>query len=134
MNTTACLQIFAHGTELTATNVQGLVADLIGSNRLPQDPGGIYVVLASADVGSSATGFCVPGARPHHGTGEALGSAFPFDRYGLENADKCEGRFGQPYLTPNGARANLRLGYRDFLIQQNWVNDGKGRCAMDQYR
>jgi hypothetical protein len=53
-----------------------------------------------------------------------------FDRYGLENADKCAGTFGQTYTTANGARANLRLGQRDFLIQQNWVNDRKGRCAM----
>jgi hypothetical protein len=53
-----------------------------------------------------------------------------FDRYGLENADKCAGTFGQTYTTANGARANLRLGQRDFLIQQNWVNDRRGRCAM----
>ena len=55
-----------------------------------------------------------------------------FDRYGLENADKCDGTFGQTYSTPNGAMANVKLGYRDFLIQQNWVNDRKGRCAMRQ--
>ncbi len=55
-----------------------------------------------------------------------------FDRYGLENADKCDGTFGQTYTTPNGAMANVKLGYRDFLIQQNWVNDRKGRCAMRQ--
>ena len=56
-----------------------------------------------------------------------------FDRYGLENADKCQNTFGQTYLTANGARANLRLGSAgDFLLQQNWVNDRKGRCAMYQ--
>ena len=53
-----------------------------------------------------------------------------FDRYGLEIADKCEGTFGTTYTTSTGARANIRLGYRDYLIQQNWVNDRKGRCAM----
>jgi hypothetical protein len=55
-----------------------------------------------------------------------------FDRYGLENAAKCVGQFGTTYLTANGARANLRLGRRDYLIQQNWVNDRKGHCAMNQ--
>jgi hypothetical protein len=35
--------------------------------------------------------------------------------------------FGQIYPTPNGAVANMKLGNRDYLIQQNWVNsDRKG--------
>jgi hypothetical protein len=54
-----------------------------------------------------------------------------YDRYGLENADKCTGTFGTTYLAPNGALANLKLGSRDFLLQQNWVKDGnRGRCGM----
>ena len=53
-----------------------------------------------------------------------------FDRYGLENSDKCIGQFGATYTSANGARANTRLGQRDFLIQQNWVNDRRGRCAL----
>jgi len=53
-----------------------------------------------------------------------------FDRYGLENSDKCLGSFGPTYATANGAQANMRLGVRDFLIQQLWVNTGKGYCAL----
>jgi hypothetical protein len=58
-----------------------------------------------------------------------------YDRYGLENTDKCQDAaglpsFGTTYLTPNGARANVRMGAHDYLIRQNWVNDRKGRCAM----
>jgi len=53
-----------------------------------------------------------------------------FDRYGLENAAKCQGTFGQTYTTTNGARANMHRGQRDFLIQQNWVNARKGYCAL----
>ena len=53
-----------------------------------------------------------------------------YDRFGLENADKCVGKFGTTYLTPSGARANIQLGGRDFLIQQNWINERKGRCTM----
>jgi hypothetical protein len=54
-----------------------------------------------------------------------------FDRYGLQNADKCANVFGTTWSTSNGARANLRLGQRDYLIQHNWVNDKKGRCAIN---
>ena len=53
-----------------------------------------------------------------------------YDRYGLENAAKCWGTFGQTYLAGNGGRANIQLGVRDFLIQQNWVPGRKGFCAM----
>lgn len=54
-----------------------------------------------------------------------------FDRYGLENADKCEGLFGETYTVPwNGSVANVRLAARDFLLHQNWVNGRKGRCAL----
>jgi hypothetical protein len=180
---------YSHGLELTAADIQEIVADKIETNELPQDPVGIYLVIGSADVSSEATGFCIPNAQPHHGRGTgpfgvyfnyafvgnpvrcptlgaaqfiaADGSRLPtpnghfgadamastmahlldaivtnpwgdgwFDRYGLENADKCAGTFGQTYTTPNGARANVKLGGRDYLIQQNWVNDRKGRCAM----
>jgi hypothetical protein len=51
-----------------------------------------------------------------------------YDRRGYENADKCAWTFGTTY-TANGAQANMRLGTRDFLIQQNWVNAAGGYCA-----
>ena len=178
---------YSHGVELTAGDIQEIVSNKIESNGLPQDPLGIYLVFASADVGSLDTGLCAASAQPHHGRAFALGSAFTygfvgnpvrcptvgapqfvaadgsplptpngsfaadgmvstiahllnaivtnptgggwFDRYGLENADKCAGTFGQTYLTANGARANIRLD-RDYLIQRNWVNGPVGRCAM----
>src|SRR5262249_3727130 len=53
-----------------------------------------------------------------------------YDRYGLENAQKCQGFFGQTYQAPNGAPANVHLGTRDFLLQENWVNARKGYCAL----
>ena len=40
-------------------------------------------------------------------------------------------KIGTTYLTTNGATANIKLGQRDYLIQQNWVNDRKGHCAMN---
>lgn len=52
-----------------------------------------------------------------------------YDRRGAENADKCAWTFGTTYSS-GGALANIHLGSRDFLIQQNWVNAGSGGCAM----
>jgi hypothetical protein len=53
-----------------------------------------------------------------------------YDRRGYENADKCAWTFGAEYTTSNGAKANMKLGTRDYLIQQNWVNAGGGFCAL----
>lgn len=53
-----------------------------------------------------------------------------FDRYGFENSTKCQGVFGPTYAAANGSRANIRIGFRDFLMQQNWVNTRKGHCAL----
>ena len=53
-----------------------------------------------------------------------------YDRRGAENADKCAWTFGATYTTNNGSLANMKLGHRDFLIQQNWVNAAGGYCAL----
>jgi phosphate-induced protein 1 len=51
-----------------------------------------------------------------------------YDTRGYENADKCAWKFGTTY-TVNGAKYNMTLGTRNFLIQQNWVNASGGYCA-----
>ena len=53
-----------------------------------------------------------------------------YDHKGEENADKCAWTFGTAYRVSNGAAANMRLGNRDYLIQQNWVNASGGYCAL----
>lgn len=53
-----------------------------------------------------------------------------YDRRGYENADKCAWTFGTEYTVANGSKANMKLGTRDYLIQQNWVNASGGYCAM----
>ena len=179
---------YSHGMELTKEQIAGIVQDQIEDLKLPLDPAGIYLVLASADVSSVSTGFCTS-ELVHHGTGMAFdesgfryafvgnpnrcpsvaapqffsgGTLLPtpnadlpadamassiaqvlsgvvtnpvgggwFDRYGLEAAQKCVGQFGPTYLAPNGAIANIRLGQRHWLIQQNWVNGKRGHCAMN---
>lgn len=52
-----------------------------------------------------------------------------YDRRGYENADKCAWTFGATSLASNGAKYNMALGGRNFLIQQNWVNASGGFCA-----
>jgi hypothetical protein len=182
---------YSRGVDLTPSDITNIISDKVNNFQLPQDSQGIYIIVSSADIASTATGFCSPSAPPYHGRGIVNGSpvnyiflgnpkrcpsvAGPqfspsgptpnntyagdvlvsnlahalngiltnplgngwYDRYGLENADKCQDAlghpsFGQTYLTANGARANVRLGSVDFLIQQNWVNDRKARCAMSR--
>ncbi len=53
-----------------------------------------------------------------------------YDSTGDEVADKCAWTFGTTYTAINGSIANMRLGGRDYLIQQNWVNSGGGYCAL----
>jgi Phosphate-induced protein 1 conserved region len=53
-----------------------------------------------------------------------------FDQNGEEDADKCAWTFGTTYTTGNGGVANMNLGGKDFLIQQNWVNAGTGGCLV----
>jgi hypothetical protein len=53
-----------------------------------------------------------------------------YDRRGYENADKCAWTFGTTYTTSNGAKANMSLGGKNFLIQHNWLNRGSGGCSL----
>lgn len=52
-----------------------------------------------------------------------------YDSRGYENADKCAWKFGTTY-TANGAKANVKLGTRNYLIQQNWLNANGGLCTL----
>jgi hypothetical protein len=47
-----------------------------------------------------------------------------------ENGDKCNFQFGSTFSVANGSQANISLGGQNFLIQQNWLNDGGGGCTM----
>lgn len=52
-----------------------------------------------------------------------------YDRFGNENADKCAWNFGTTYNTSNSSTANMVLGGKNYLIQQNWHNT-LNRCAL----
>lgn len=53
-----------------------------------------------------------------------------YDSRGYENSDKCAWTWGTTYTTSNGAKANVKIGSRDYLIQRNWVNASGGYCSM----
>ena len=54
-----------------------------------------------------------------------------YDKFLLEPADKCAWNFGTTYTTTNGARANVSLGGRDYLLQQLWVPGTRRFCTLD---
>lgn len=53
-----------------------------------------------------------------------------YDRRGYENADKCAWTWGTTSTASNGAKYNVSLGGKNWLIQRNWKNAGSGSCAM----
>jgi hypothetical protein len=47
---------------------------------------------------------------------------------GAENADQCAWNFGAQGLS--GGQANITVGTKNFLVQQNWLNVSPGSCAQ----
>lgn len=54
-----------------------------------------------------------------------------YDKFGFDPADKCAWDFGTTYRAANGARANVQLGSRDYLLQRLWVAGAKGFCTLN---
>lgn len=52
-----------------------------------------------------------------------------YDSRGYENADKCAWKYGTTYTTPTGARWNVQIGSRRYLLAQNWVNAKVGAAV-----
>jgi hypothetical protein len=61
-------------------------------------------------------------------TTDNMGNAW-FDSRGYENADKCAWTWGSTATSPNGGVYNQTANGLYFLVQQNWVNAGRGGCA-----
>jgi Phosphate-induced protein 1 conserved region len=61
-------------------------------------------------------------------TTDPFGNAW-YDTRGYENADKCAWNFGATYASGGGV-ANMNIGGKHFLVQQNWVNSGSGGCKL----
>lgn len=52
-----------------------------------------------------------------------------YDQVGLENADKCAWTYGSASKTTNGSFANMTLGRRQYLVQQN-VAANTNTCVL----
>ena len=53
-----------------------------------------------------------------------------FDSSGNEDGDKCNFFFGPTQTAPNGSQFNQTFGGRNWLIQEMWINSGKGGCRQ----
>jgi len=54
-----------------------------------------------------------------------------YDNAGNENGDLCNFNYGSHvYGTANGSIANIQLGPRNFLVQEDWVNASTGYCSI----
>jgi hypothetical protein len=175
----AAIDAYSHGPTLSDADIADLVSTQILASKLPLDPSGIYIIIASPDVWASSgmdVTYCAM-----HGRSAVLGTDFRYvfvggparsptrcapqsigpnstlgadaavsliaaevfntvtdptfaswyDRLGLEPADKCAWTFGTTYTAPNGARANVKLGSRHYLLQQLWLpSKSGGSCAL----
>ncbi len=45
---------------------------------------------------------------------------------GYENGDMCAWNFGTTFAAPNGSQANVTLNGTNYLLQQQWLNQGGG--------
>jgi len=61
---------------------------------------------------------------------DPLLNAWYDDSSGYENADMCAWTFGTTSTSSNGAPYNMVIGGLQYLIQQNWVNNDAGYCAL----
>lgn len=62
-------------------------------------------------------------------TTDMMGNAW-YDSRGYENADKCAWTWGSTFTTAAGGTANMTIGGKNFLVQQNWKNAGSGGCVL----
>jgi uncharacterized delta-60 repeat protein len=94
---------YTHGTQLDAAAIQSIVAESINSNALPNDPVGIYIVVASSDVNTDGLGSCTPNTPPLHGSflrggGQVVKYAF------VGNPARCPVVAAAQFLAPDGSQ------------------------------
>ncbi len=99
-------------------------------SALDQDPDGGAYLSPNDNPGVDSMASVVLHELEETATDPDLNAWYDWNNGG-ENADKCAWKFGTTYPTTNGAKANMRLGNRDYLIQQNWVNALGGYCALE---
>jgi len=89
---------YSKGTALSDSAIQNVVADAIGSGRLPKDTNGVYFVLTSADV-NATSGFCTQYCGWHtHATIGGMDVKYSF----VGNPDRCPSACSAQSKGPNG--------------------------------
>jgi uncharacterized delta-60 repeat protein len=91
-----------HGVELDAAAIQAIVSENVGGSGLPVDPNGIYILITSSDIGSSATGLCAPNTPPYHGyfTRGAQTLKYAF----VGNAARCPNIAASQFFAADGSQ------------------------------
>jgi len=92
---------YAHGSSLSDADIVAVISDQILSFALPQDPQGIYVVVASADV-TATSGFCSSYCGQHN---SALVNGGQLRYVFLGHANRCLSACAPQTLSPNGNAA-----------------------------
>ena len=90
------------GLDLDQQAIQDIVRESIQAGHLPFDPAGIYIVVASSDIASTATGLCTPNANPHHGS-------FPYNNQTVKyafmgNAARCPNILASQFFAADGSQ------------------------------
>ena len=96
---TSTTDSYSHGTALSDSAVQAVVASALSSGRLPYDSSGVYFVLTSSDV-NETSGFCTQYCGWHtHATINGLDTKYAF----VGNPDRCPSACAELTTTsPNG--------------------------------
>ena len=89
---------YSHGSALSDSQIQAVVAGAITSNSLPKDTNAVYFVLTSADV-NATSGFCTQYCGWHtHGTIAGSDIKYAF----IGNPDRCPSACEAQSTGPNG--------------------------------
>jgi hypothetical protein len=126
---------YSHGVDLTPADITAIISDQINNFRLPQDSNGIYVIVSSADIASSATGFCTPFTSPYHAPGIVNGSLVSYIFLGHPN--RCPGAAGPQFQitgpTPNNTYAGDVLVANLARAINGLVTNPNGNGWFDRY-
>jgi hypothetical protein len=102
------MKYFAVGDSGTAPGITGFTCQQIRSKTK----------TANADVGADSL-VSIYAHEVTEITSDPFSSGWMFDN-GDENADRCGFNFGTIYLN-NKSNSNVRIGDKNFLVQQNWL-------------
>jgi len=129
---TVCARLIAVVVHIV-TDIGFILQDAVTSEKLPADPNGVYMIIASADVETRPRVFAVT-------TAGFMGiNLFPYltsrtssERFKVTQIGAPPFVLGRPLLQlhRNCASYNFVLGSHPYLTQELWVDAHGGYCAM----